>query len=54
MKKISKDQKGEGVISTAIAVLVMAAIGAVMWIGFRATFEDTSNQVDQQVQTIGE
>ena len=48
------DERGEGVISAAIAVLVMAAIGGLMWVGFSATFQDTNDRVDQQVQTIGE
>ncbi len=53
MKKRKFDERGEGVISAAIAVLVMAAIGALMWIGFRSTFEDTNDKVDQQVDQIG-
>ena len=49
-----RDERGEGVISAAIAVLVMSAIGGLMWVGFSATFRDTNQRVDQQVQTIGE
>ena len=30
-----KDESGEGVISAAIAVLIMASLGALMWIGFK-------------------
>ena len=30
------DERGEGVISTAIAVLIMAFLGAAMWLGFSA------------------
>jgi hypothetical protein len=53
MKKLDRDERGEGVISAAIAVLVMAAIGALMWVGFRSTFENTNEKVDEQVEQIG-
>jgi hypothetical protein len=31
----ARDEKGEGVISAAIAVLVMAFIGVGMWVAYR-------------------
>lgn len=31
-----RDEAGEGVISTAIAVLILAFVGAGMWLGFNA------------------
>ena len=34
------DDRGEGVISAAIAVLVMAFLGALMWVGFQQMWED--------------
>jgi hypothetical protein len=48
-----RDQRGEGVISAAIAVLVMAFLGAAMWIAFKATFQTTQSNVDKQVNCIG-
>ena len=30
-----RDERGEGVISAAIAVLIVAGLGALMWVGFR-------------------
>ena len=48
-----RDEVGEGVISTAIAVLVMAAIGAGMWIAFNALFEDASSRTADNVNQIG-
>ena len=33
------DEHGEGVISAAIAVLIIASLGALMWIGFRTIWE---------------
>ncbi|HEY8526864.1 MAG TPA: hypothetical protein VIL48_17970 [Acidimicrobiales bacterium] len=47
------DDRGEGVISTAIAVLVLAAIGALMWVGFRAIWEDTEANTRDRVSEIG-
>lgn len=48
------DERGEGVISAAIAVLVMAFIGVAMWVAFNATFHQAANHVDQQVNCIGQ
>jgi type VI protein secretion system component VasF len=52
--RLATDERGEGVISAAIAVLVMAFLGVAMWIGFRLIFQHTSEQVDQQVTKIGQ
>ncbi len=43
------DERGEGVISTAIAVLVMAFIGVAMWVAFSSTFNKASQKVDHKV-----
>lgn len=48
------DDRGEGVISAAIAVLVMAGIGALMWVGFKAMWEDTEDNTRDKVAEIGE
>jgi hypothetical protein len=48
------DERGEGVISAAIAVLIMAFIGVAMWVAFNATFKTASSHVDQQVNCIGQ
>jgi hypothetical protein len=50
---IVKDETGEGVISTAIAVLIMAALGAVMWVGFQAIWGNASSKTTNQINTIG-
>lgn len=47
------DEAGEGVISTAIAVLIMAALGAVMWVGFQAIWGNASSQTTEQINQIG-
>jgi len=50
---LSPDEAGEGVISTAIAVLIMAALGAVMWVGFKAIWGNASSQTTNQINSIG-
>lgn len=49
-----RDERGEGVISAAIAVLIMAFIGVGMWVAFNATFQHTAKNVDKQVNCIGQ
>lgn len=49
----ARDEAGEGVISTAIAVLIMAALGAVMWVGFKAIWGNASSQTTNQINQIG-
>lgn len=44
---------GEGVISAAIAVLVMAGVGAMMWVGFRAIWLDAEANTRAKVAEIG-
>lgn len=48
-----REEAGEGVISTAVAVLIMAALGAVMWLGFREIWDNASTQTTDQINTIG-
>ena len=49
-----QDHRGEGVISAAIAVLVMAGIGALMWVGFRELWQDTEANTRDRVNEIGQ
>ncbi|MGK2959286.1 MAG: hypothetical protein ACSLFB_13015 [Acidimicrobiales bacterium] len=44
---------GEGVISTAIAVLIMALIGLSMWVAFKTVFDDASAKISDNVEQIG-
>lgn len=48
-----RDEVGEGVISTAIAVLIMALIGAAMWVAFSGVFESASERTTDNVNKIG-
>ena len=48
------DERGEGVISAAIAVLIMAFLGAAMWVVFDRMFDKTADKTERQVDKIGE
>jgi TRAP-type C4-dicarboxylate transport system permease small subunit len=47
------DERGEGVVSSAIAVLIFAALGALMWVGFRNIWGNASSQTSTQIDSIG-
>lgn len=51
--RLARDQRGEGVISAAIAVLVMAFLGAAMWLAFDNVFTSTTDRTSAQVEQIG-
>ena len=52
--RLRHDDRGEGVISAAIAVLIMAGIGALMWVGFKTMWQDTEANTNEKVAEIGE
>jgi hypothetical protein len=47
------DDHGEGVISTAIAVLIVAFLGAAAWLIFDGLLTSAGNGASQQVNNIG-
>jgi len=51
--RIHRDQRGEGVISAAIAVLVMAFLGVAMYKAFQGMFQDTADKTSNQISQIG-
>ena len=52
-QRVSRDQAGEGVISAAIAVLVMAFLGVLMWQLFKGSLTDANDNVNDQINQIG-
>jgi TRAP-type C4-dicarboxylate transport system permease small subunit len=48
-----RDQRGEGVISAAIAVLIVAFLGALMWVGFQQIWANAEAQTTEQINQIG-
>jgi hypothetical protein len=45
--------RGEGVISTAIAVLIVAFLGAAMWVAFNAIWQDSEDNIRTNIEQIG-
>jgi hypothetical protein len=52
-KRRLAEEAGEGVISTAIAVLIMALIGLAMWQLFDRVFTDAGQDIESNVNQIG-
>jgi hypothetical protein len=50
--RIEGDERGEGVISAAIAVLVFAVLGGLMYVGFQAIWGDVEESVSNEVTNI--
>lgn len=48
-----RDDRGEGVVSAAIVVLIMAAIGALMWVGFRSMWTDIEADTNERIAEVG-
>jgi hypothetical protein len=51
--RLASDDRGEGVISAAIAVLIMAFLGAAMWVGFNEIWLNARDSTDAEVTKIG-
>ena len=52
-QRLHDGQRGEGVISAAMAVLIMAILGAAMWLTFDKLFDNTTKQTKTKVEQIG-
>ena len=52
-RRVRLDDRGEGVISAAIAVLIMAFLGAAMWVGFNQIWQTAETNTGNQVNQIG-
>ena len=51
--RVGAAQRGEGVISTAIAVLIISLLGAAMWAAFKTVFDGATDNVGSAVGSIG-
>lgn len=47
-----RDDRGEGVISAAIAVLIMAFLGALMWASFHTMWQKTEANTNKNVDKM--
>jgi hypothetical protein len=52
-RRLRLDEAGEGVISTAIAVLIVALLGVTMFGLFSNTLQQAGKKTDQQIQQMG-
>ena len=48
-----RPERGEGVISTAIAVLIVAFLGIALWKGFDGMVSGATDKTKAQVEQIG-
>ena len=46
-------ERGEGVISTAVAVLIIAFLGIALWTGFNSMMSTATSRTRTQVEQIG-
>jgi hypothetical protein len=53
VREHARGDRGEGVISTAIAVLIVAFLGAAMWVAFNAIWRDSEANIRTNVEQIG-
>ena len=51
-RRLSRQERGEGVISLAIAVLIMAVIGAAMFVVFSGIAKDSGDTAKEKVASI--
>lgn len=54
LRRRCRCQSGEGVISAAIAVLVMAFLGVAMWFAFSTIFDNAASTTGDLVGQIGQ
>ena len=50
--RVVRNEAGEGVISAAIAILVMAFLGVLMWTLFKDTLTKANTNVNDQIDKI--
>ena len=48
-----KSDTGEGVISTAIVVMIVAFLAALMWVAFKAIWTKTETNINTGIDAVG-
>lgn len=46
-------ERGEGVISVAIAILIIAFLGVALWFAFDLLLAEATDNISDQIQQIG-
>lgn len=52
--KLTASDAGEGVVSAAIAVLIFAFLGVILWVAFKATMGTATTTINAQVAKLGQ
>ncbi len=47
------EESGEGVVSSAVAVVIFSALGVAMWFAFRNTMDTATSMVSSQISQLG-
>ncbi|WP_298337329.1 hypothetical protein [Ferrimicrobium sp.] len=50
----ASDETGEGVISTAIVVMIMAFLAVGLWVAFKLIMSNATSSISTQVSQIGQ
>ena len=53
-RKMVDDERGEGPVSAAIVVMIMAFLGVALWIAFKAIMHQATTTVATQVSQLGQ
>lgn len=48
-----REEAGEGVVSSAVAVVIFSALGVAMWLAFRSTMNTATSMVSSQIAQLG-
>jgi len=54
VKQRMADDRGEGVISMAIAILIVAFLGVAMWTAFKGLAGDAADEAENQLKKVGQ
>ncbi|MDA8195867.1 MAG: hypothetical protein M0019_01420 [Actinomycetota bacterium] len=54
IKEATNSDSGEGVVSAAIAVLIFAFLGVILWVAFKATMGTATTTINAQVAKLGQ
>lgn len=52
-RRTTADERGEGVISMAIAILIVAFLGAAAWLAFKGLLDGTKAKAEIQLDKVG-
>jgi hypothetical protein len=52
-RRSQASERGEGVISVALAVLIMAGIAGLMWVAYKTMIDNANKNVAGEVEKLG-